>query len=130
MMAIAILLPVVAGFFILAVRNYYARNVVVVVTALILIGNSILLSLRGPFTYTPSGFNWGFLITILDYAILIFYLSNDLNFFRTVIIRINAYHDLSRIIFPKTAELLRIQAAVVWHYTSLNESAKVRWRTN
>ena len=74
MMAIAILLPVVAGFLILAVRNYYARNVVVVVTALILIGNSIFLSLKGPFTYTPSGFNWSLLITILDYAILIFYL--------------------------------------------------------
>ncbi len=74
MMAIAILLPVAAGFLVLAVRNYYARNVIVIATAIVLIANSILLSLRGPFTYTPGGFDWGLLITILDYAILIFYL--------------------------------------------------------
>ena len=73
-MAIAILLPVAAGFLVLAVRNYYARNVIVIATAIVLIANSILLSIRGPFTYTPGGFDWGLLITILDYAILIFYL--------------------------------------------------------
>jgi len=74
MMAIAILLPVVAGFLVLAIRNYYARNIIVIATAIVLIANSILLSLRGPFTYTPGGLDWGLLITILDYAILIFYL--------------------------------------------------------
>ncbi|HVO65053.1 MAG TPA: proton-conducting transporter membrane subunit [Syntrophales bacterium] len=74
MMAIAILLPVVAGFLILAVRNYFARGAVVILTALILIANSIYFTLKGPFTYTPGGFNWGLLITILDYGILIFYL--------------------------------------------------------
>lgn len=74
MMAIAILLPVAAGFLILAVRNYYARGAVVVLTALILIANSVFFALKGPFTYTPEGFNWGLLITVLDYAILIFYI--------------------------------------------------------
>ncbi|HUH64794.1 MAG TPA: proton-conducting transporter membrane subunit [Syntrophales bacterium] len=74
MMAIAILLPVAAGFLVLAVRNYYARNLIVVVTAVVLIANSILMSLNGPFTYSPDGFNWGIVITALDYAILIFYL--------------------------------------------------------
>ena len=48
MMAIAILLPVVAGFLILAIRNYFARGVVVVVTAVVLIANSILFAAKGP----------------------------------------------------------------------------------
>ena len=74
MMAIAILLPVAAGFLILAVRNYYARGAVVILTALILIANSIYFAIKGPFTYTPDGFNWGLIISILDFAILIFYL--------------------------------------------------------
>jgi len=74
MMAIAILLPVAAGFLILAVRNYYARGAVVILTALILIANSIYFAVKGPFAYTPDGFNWGLIITILDFAILVFYL--------------------------------------------------------
>jgi len=74
MMAIAILLPVAAGILILAVRNYYARGAVVILTSLILIANSVFFAIKGPFTYTPGGFNWGLLITILDYGILIFYL--------------------------------------------------------
>lgn len=73
-MAIAILLPVAAGLLILALRNYYARNVVVVATSVVLIINSIVLTLHGPFTYTPTHPNWGLLITIVDYAILLFYL--------------------------------------------------------
>jgi ech hydrogenase subunit A len=74
MMAIAILLPLLSGLVIFLVRNYQARNVIVVATALTLIANSILFSMKGPFTYTPTGFNWGLLITICDYAILIFYI--------------------------------------------------------
>ena len=75
MMAIAILLPVVAGFLILAIRNYFARSVVVVLTALVLIANSILFTAKGPFTYTPpAGFDWGILVAVLDYAILVTYL--------------------------------------------------------
>jgi len=74
MMAIAILLPLVAGLIIFAVRNYFLRSVIVVATALTLIVNSILTLKHGPFTYTPTGFDWGLLITILDYAILLFYI--------------------------------------------------------
>jgi ech hydrogenase subunit A len=74
MMAIAILLPLLAGIAIFFVRNYYARGVIVVATALALIANSLLFAMKGPVTYTPSGFNWGLAITICDYAILIFYL--------------------------------------------------------
>ncbi len=75
MMAIAILLPVVAGFLILVIRNYFARGVVVVITALVLIANSILFAAKGPLTYTPpAGFDWGTLVTVLDYAILVTYL--------------------------------------------------------
>lgn len=74
MMAIAILLPVVAGFLIFVVRNYYLRSIVVVLTALVLIANSILFASNGPFTYTPKGYDWGSLITVLDYVILIIYL--------------------------------------------------------
>jgi len=73
MMAIAILLPVAAGLVTFFVRDYFARNVIVIVTAFSLIANSIMLAAKGPFTYTPSGFDWGILITILDYAILFFY---------------------------------------------------------
>jgi len=75
MMAVAILLPVVAGFLILAIRNYFARGVVVVTTAVLLIANSIYFASRGPFTYTPpAGFEWATLITILDFAILATYI--------------------------------------------------------
>ena len=74
MMAVAILLPLLAGLVIFLVRDYYARNVVVVVTALTLIANSILFAMKGPFTYTPVGSLWGVGIEVLDYAILIFYL--------------------------------------------------------
>ena len=75
MMAIAILLPVVAGFLIFAIRNYFARSVLVVLTALVLIANGILLAARGPLTYTPPAwFDWGTLIEVLDYAILVTYL--------------------------------------------------------
>jgi ech hydrogenase subunit A len=75
MMAIAILLPVVAGFLVLAVRNYFARGVIVVLTAIVLIANSLLFASKGPLTYTPApGFDWATLIAVLDYAILISYL--------------------------------------------------------
>jgi ech hydrogenase subunit A len=75
MMAIAILLPVVAAFLILLVRNYFARGVIVVLTASVLIANSILFASKGPLTYTPpAGFDWGTLISVLDYAILVTYL--------------------------------------------------------
>jgi ech hydrogenase subunit A len=74
MMAVAILLPVLAGSVAFLVRDYFARNVVVITTALALIANSILFSIKGPFNYTPTGFHWGMIITVLDYAILIFYI--------------------------------------------------------
>jgi ech hydrogenase subunit A len=74
MMAIAILLPVAAGFLVLITPNYFARCVIVVLTAIVLIINSILFTIKGPLTYTPDAFNWALLIMILDYAILIFYL--------------------------------------------------------
>ena len=74
MMAVAILLPVVAGLIIYAVRSYYARNVVVILASIALIANSILFLRKGPFTYSPSGFEWGLVITILDYLILVYYL--------------------------------------------------------
>jgi ech hydrogenase subunit A len=74
MMAIAILLPVVAGFLIFAIRSYFLRSAVVVLTALLLIANSILFTVKGPFTYSPSGFDWGGIITVLDYAILALYI--------------------------------------------------------
>jgi ech hydrogenase subunit A len=74
MMAVSILLPVLSGIVAFLVRDYFARNVVVILTALTLIADSILFLIRGPVTYTPTGFNWGMLITILDYAILVYYI--------------------------------------------------------
>lgn len=73
MMATAILLPLLAGIALLFIRNYFARGVVVVATALALIANSVLFATKGPTTYSPSGFNWGLLITVCDYAILFLY---------------------------------------------------------
>lgn len=74
MMAVAILLPVAAGLLVLITPNYFARNVIVVLTAIILSLNSAFFVFNGPFSYSPGGFNWGILITILDFAILIFYI--------------------------------------------------------
>ncbi len=74
MMAIAILLPLVAGILVFIIRQYHVQSFIVVLTAIILAVNSILFLQQGPFTYSPGGFNWGLMVTILDYVILLFYL--------------------------------------------------------
>lgn len=81
MMAVAILLPLVAGILVFIFRQYHLRGAIVVLTAAALIINSILLLKQGPVLggYTPEGFNWGLTITILDYAILLFYLYAGLS---------------------------------------------------
>ncbi|MGA2400922.1 MAG: hypothetical protein ABSG91_04340 [Syntrophobacteraceae bacterium] len=79
MMAVAILPPIVAGFLIFVIRNSFARGVVVVITASVLIPNSILFAAKCPLTCTPpAGFDLGMLITVLDYAILVLYLILDI----------------------------------------------------
>ncbi|MDH7577224.1 MAG: proton-conducting transporter membrane subunit [Bacillota bacterium] len=79
MMAVAILLPLVAGILIFIFRHYQIRGLIVVITALALIINSIYFLKLGPVEYTPEGSNWGLAITVLDYLILLFYIYAGLS---------------------------------------------------
>ncbi|MDD2555658.1 MAG: proton-conducting transporter membrane subunit [Syntrophaceticus sp.] len=80
MLAVAILLPLIAAVLVLLVRHYQLRGLIVVVTAVALIVNSIyFLNLGLPTEFTPESPMWGTIITILDYAILIFYIYAGLS---------------------------------------------------
>lgn len=79
MMAVAILLPLVSGILVFIIRQYHIRGLIVILTAIALIINSILLLLHGPDTYTPASHYWGLVITILDYAMLLFYIYAGLS---------------------------------------------------
>ena len=80
MLAVAILLPLVAGILVFLIRNYQARGFIVVLTAVALIVNSIyFLKLGLPTNFTPENQMWGTIITVLDYAILLFYIYAGLS---------------------------------------------------
>lgn len=79
MMAVAILLPLIAGILVFIIRQYHIRGLIVILTAIALIINSILLLLHGPDTYTPSSHFWGLAITVLDYVMLLFYIYAGLS---------------------------------------------------
>lgn len=84
MMAVAILLPLVAGVLLFILRNYQVRGIIVVLTAIALIINSIFLLQHGlsvgkPFEFSPTASYWGLIITILDYAMLLFYIYAGLS---------------------------------------------------
>jgi ech hydrogenase subunit A len=74
MMAVAILLPLVCGLLILIIRHYHIRGIIVIIAAIALIINSILMLLHGQATFTPAQSYWGLVITVLDYAMLLFYI--------------------------------------------------------
>ncbi|KUK32360.1 MAG: Putative ech hydrogenase subunit A [Thermoanaerobacterales bacterium 50_218] len=80
MMAVAILLPLISGILVYIIRQYHIRGLIVVLTAIALIINSILFVKQGlPIEYTPEGYNWGLVITVLDYVILLFYIYAGLS---------------------------------------------------
>jgi len=74
MMAIAILLPVVSAILVYAVRHYQARGFIVILTAVILSINSVFFLKQGKFDFTPPGAGWGEAITVIDFALLVFFL--------------------------------------------------------
>ncbi|MDN5376021.1 MAG: ech hydrogenase subunit [Thermacetogenium sp.] len=75
MLAIAILLPLIAGILVFIIRQYQLRGLIVILTAAVLIVNSIyFLKIGLPVEYTPESHIWGTIITILDYAMLLFYI--------------------------------------------------------
>lgn len=80
MLAVAILLPLVAAVLVFLVREYRLRGLIVIVTAVALIVNSIyFLKLGLPTEFTPENPMWGTIITVLDYAILLFYIYAGLS---------------------------------------------------
>ena len=80
MLAVAILLPVVAAVLVFLIRQYQLRGLIVIVTAVALIVNSIyFLKLGEPVNFTPDNPIWGTIITVLDYAILLFYIYAGLS---------------------------------------------------
>ncbi len=95
MMAVAILLPLVAGILVFIIRQYQLRGLIVVLTAIALIINSLLfLKLGLPQEYTPpAASSWGTAVTILDYVILLFYLYAGLSL-RNVLVVIFALTQL------------------------------------
>lgn len=81
MMAVAILLPLLSGILVFIVRQYQVRGFIVIITAIALAINSVLLLVHGPVDggYTPAASYWGLAITVLDYAMLLFYIYAGLS---------------------------------------------------
>lgn len=74
MMAIAILLPVVAAILVYLIPDYRTRGGLVILTAVILILNSLAQLRQGPFNYTPAGTGWGEAIKWIDFLMLFFFI--------------------------------------------------------
>lgn len=80
MLAVAVLLPLIAGILVFLIRHYQTRGFIVILTAVVLIVNSIyFLKLGLPTEFTPENPMWGTIITVLDYAILLFYIYAGLS---------------------------------------------------
>lgn len=80
MLAVAILLPLIAGILVFIIRQYQLRGLIVILTAIVLIVNSVyFLKLGLPAEYTPENHIWGTIITVLDYAMLLFYIYAGLS---------------------------------------------------
>ncbi|HEX2922576.1 MAG TPA: NADH-quinone oxidoreductase subunit L, partial [Chloroflexota bacterium] len=78
LVAVAVLLPLVAGLICYFVRSSAVRTFTVVVTAIALIVSSLLLLQKGPFEYTPGpfmGMEWGTIIMVADMALLVVFLA-------------------------------------------------------
>lgn len=88
MVAVAVLLPLVAGLICYLVRNAAIRAITVLVAAAALIVDSVLLLQHGPFEYTPGlllGMDWNTIITAADVALLFVFLGLGL-YLRNVLV--------------------------------------------
>lgn len=77
LIAVAVLLPFVAGLSCYAIRNDAVRGAIVVATAIALVVDSLLLLRGGAVEFTPEpigGVSWGLLITIADFALILVFL--------------------------------------------------------
>ena len=75
LIGLAILLPVIAGLVCLGLKNYKARAGVVILTAVVLIVNSIIFLTQGPFPVESSPHpNWDWVVLVLNYVILAFFI--------------------------------------------------------
>jgi len=70
---VLIVLPFIAGFLCLALKNHSARAAVVVLTSIVLMIASVMLLFNGSFEYTV-GAQWNEIITILDFVLLAYIL--------------------------------------------------------
>jgi ech hydrogenase subunit A len=78
LVAVATLLPLVAGLVCYFIRSSAVRAFTVMVTAIALIVTSLLLLQNGPFEYTPGpfmGMEWGTIIMVADMALLVVFLA-------------------------------------------------------
>jgi ech hydrogenase subunit A len=77
LIAVAVLLPFVAGVLCYALRNSAIRSAIVVATAIALIIDSVLLLQGGAGEFTPgliAGVSWGLVITIADLLLMVYFL--------------------------------------------------------
>lgn len=78
LVAVATLLPLVGGLICYFVRSSVVRTLTVLVTAVALIGASLLLLQNGPFEYSPppvAGVEWSTIIAVADFGLLIVFLG-------------------------------------------------------
>jgi ech hydrogenase subunit A len=74
LIAIAVLLPFIAGLASYIARSNMVRRAIVIVTAITLIIDSVLLLQAGSLEFTPGlvgGMSWGLLITVADFALML-----------------------------------------------------------
>jgi ech hydrogenase subunit A len=75
LLGLAILFPVITGLICLGLKNYKARAGFVILTAVVLIVNSVIFLTQGPFPAESSPHpNWDWVVLVLNYGILAFFL--------------------------------------------------------
>ncbi len=78
LVAVATLLPLLAGLICYFIRSSAIRSLTVIVTTVALIAVSLLLLQNGPLEYSPppvAGLEWNTLITVADMALLVVFLA-------------------------------------------------------
>ncbi len=97
LVAVATLLPLLAGLICYFVRSSAIRSLTVIVTTVVLIGVSLLLLQNGPFEYSPppvAGIEWNSIIAVADLALLLLFLGLGL-YLRNALIAVFAVAQLA-----------------------------------